>query len=454
MRSISLKLLVSFVAVSVTGVILFFTIASRYSNQEIENFLFNQDLSQVTDGFAQYYAENGSWEGIQTEWPRMGTGGGVEGRFPSYILVDANQVVLKGRENDPSGYKSGDILSESELENAFEISVNDQAVGWLLLMPQGGPKGYFPESPIYDRINRLLLYSAGGSLVLALVLGMVLSRTLSRPLKQLSEAAQQAATGDLDQKVEVSSRDEIGLLANSFNKMMADLKRLMASRRQMTADIAHDLRTPISVILGHADGVHEGVLDPTPERFEIIRDEALRLERLVQDLRVLSMADVGKLPLNYERVDPWWIVHELARTSTTSLDEKSIRLVTETPQDLPDIEVDKDRVLQVFRNILENAIRFTPENGEIALSCALDAAGQLITFRVLDGGPGVAEVEIGKIFDRFYRTDPSRQRDQMGSGLGLAIARSITEQHGGKIWAEPGESSGLAIIVQLPVANA
>ena len=452
MRSISLKLLVAFVVVSISGTLLFFGIARRYSNQELEQFLFNQDLSQVTEQFARYYQEHGTWVGIPDQPLQMPAAGGIEGRFPPFILVDADKKVVQGRDNGPWRYKKGEVVPVSVLENAAEVRVDGQTVGWLVL-PQEGRNGYFPENPIYERINLLLLYSAGGSLVVALVLGTVFSRTLSRPLKELSAAAQRAATGDLAQKVEVHSKDEIGLLAETFNQMMEDLSRQMAARRQMTADIAHDLRTPISVILGHAEGVYEGVLDPTPERFEIIRDEAVRLERLVQDLRVLSMADVGELPLDFTRTAPAWVVEELAHTSTTSLAEKSLGITVEVQQGLPEIEVDKDRILQVFRNILENAIRYTPAHGQITLSCSLDETGLWVVFRIRDGGPGVGEGEIDKIFDRFYRTDPSRQRQQMGSGLGLAIARSITEQHGGSIRAESAPGGGLVVIIQLPAAS-
>jgi signal transduction histidine kinase len=284
------------------------------------------------------------------------------------------------------------------------------------------------------------------------VLGVVLSRRLSRPLQGLSTAAKQAARGDLSQKVSVTSKDEIGTLAESFNQMMEDLERLIAARKQMTADIAHELRTPISIILGHTEGVHEGVMEPSIENFEIVRDEALRLERLVKDLRILSQADVGELPLEIHPIQVDTLVPEIEKPFKTSFLDKGISLDIQIEPDLPELRADPDRLLQVIRNILDNAIRHTPEEGQITFRVK-KTENQLIQFSIQDSGPGIAQDELDKVFSRFYRSDTSRTRDREGSGLGLAIARSVIEQHGGKIWAESPAGEGLRIIFELPTTR-
>jgi signal transduction histidine kinase len=216
----------------------------------------------------------------------------------------------------------------------------------------------------------------------------------------------------------------------------------------MTADIAHELRTPISVIIGHADGVHEGIMDPSIGNFEIVRDEALRLERLVKDLKILSQADVGELPLEISETSAVGLVAEYKRTAQTSLAEKNITLKVESEPNLTALWVDPDRILQVLRNILDNAIRYSPEGGQILFQ--VKQVEEYVQFSIQDSGTGLEQAELRKVFNRFYQTDSSRTRDSEGSGLGLAIARSVVEQHGGRIWAESPEGEGLKILIDLP----
>ncbi|MBN2043385.1 MAG: HAMP domain-containing protein [Anaerolineales bacterium] len=452
MRSISMKLLLAFSTVSLAGAVIFFTVARWNSNREIQDFLSNQDQTDILDRAASYYLENGSWEGFSQDWlnpsPFNPPGSFRPEPFSPFILVDINQRVVFGRGGRPDGYQPGDLIPKEELENALEISADDELIGWIVFPPIDWRESG-PNHAIFQSMNRLLILSALGSAVVAVVLGIVLSRTLSRPLQQLSAAAQKAATGDLSQKVTVKSKDEIGALANSFNQMMADLERLIAARKQMTADIAHELRTPISVILGYTDGVHEGVLEPSLENFEIVRDEALRLERLVKDLKILSQADVGQLPLEIREFQVEQLVIETERATRNSLQEKNIAFNIKIEPDLPALQIDPDRILQAVRNILDNAIRHTPEGGQISFN--LTAQEHLVQFSIQDSGPGIAPDELENVFRRFYRADSARTRDREGSGLGLAITRSVIEQHGGKIWAESPAGEGLKIIFELPV---
>jgi signal transduction histidine kinase len=450
MRSISIKLLLAFITVSLAGAAIFFTVARWNSNKQIQDFLSNQDQAEIIENAAAYYLEHGTWEGFGKNWPSPPPeefpGGNRAGPFTPFTLVDLNRQVIFGRGGGP-GHQQGELIPEAELKNALEITSDGEQIGWLLFTPVNWRESG-PGHTLFKSMDTLLIYSALGSAVVAVVLGIILSRTLSRPLQELSAAAQQAATGDLSQKVTVSSRDEIGTLAASFNQMMADLERLISARKQMTADIAHELRTPISVILSHADGVHEGVLDPSPENFEIVRDEALRLERLVKDLKLLSQADIGELPLEIRTVQVADLVSEVERTSRNSLQEKNITIDVTQGANLPVLEIDPDRILQAVRNILDNAIRHTPEGSRIAFNIV--SKGDQVQFSIQDSGPGIAPKELENVFRRFYRTDSARTRDREGSGLGLAITRSVIEQHGGRIWAESPAGEGLRIIFEVP----
>jgi signal transduction histidine kinase len=229
--------------------------------------------------------------------------------------------------------------------------------------------------------------------------------------------------------------------------MSAELSRSVNARKQMTADIAHELRTPLSLILGHAEAVHDGVLPPSKENFEIIREEAARLEHLVDDLRTLSLADAGELSISLQIVEPGQLLQEVASLYQYQAQKKNIALELEVASPLPALAVDPGRMTQVITNILDNALRHTPEGGRIILSAK--QAGEKVELAVQDSGPGLPPRERERIFERFYRADPSRQRGDGGSGLGLAIAKSIVQAHNGQLSAESEPGKGLKVIISL-----
>jgi signal transduction histidine kinase len=235
--------------------------------------------------------------------------------------------------------------------------------------------------------------------------------------------------------------------------MSSELSRSVNARKQMTADIAHELRTPLSLILGHAEAVHDGVLPPSPENFEIIREEAARLEQLVNDLRTLSLADAGELSIAPQIIEPQRLLQEVAAIYQYQTQRKNIALDLDITSPLSQIEVDPGRITQVLTNILDNALRHTPEGGRITLSAKDANADEQVELVIQDSGPGLKAEELDRIFDRFYRVDASRQRDGAfpgGSGLGLAIARSIVQAHGGQLSAESETGKGLKVIIRLP----
>ncbi len=216
----------------------------------------------------------------------------------------------------------------------------------------------------------------------------------------------------------------------------------------MTADIAHELRTPIALILGHAEGVKDGVLQPTRENFEIVREEAERLEHLINDLRTLSLADAGELFVEFQPVDVNVFMSDVHAHYLTLFNQKRITLDLEPAPGILTANLDPGRFAQVLNNILDNALRHTPDGGTVEMKTQLTE--NRIQLSVADSGEGITPEEAAHIFDRFYRADESRNRDDGGSGLGLAIARSIVEMHKGRIWAESKKGSGLKILIELP----
>ena len=230
--------------------------------------------------------------------------------------------------------------------------------------------------------------------------------------------------------------------------MSADLARSRDLRRQMTADIAHELRTPLTVVLGHTEALSDGELPPDPETFDIIYDETKRLNRLVEDLRTLSLSDAGELQLNFELISPHELIQRSALARKQEAHAKQIQLQIDAAQDLPEIKVDPDRMTQVLVNLLDNALRYTPGGGLISLST--QAFADRVKISVKDTGPGIPEEDLEHLFERFYRGDKSRQRESGGSGLGLAIAKSLVEIQGGQIEATSILGEGATFIIDLP----
>lgn len=449
MRSITAKLIISFLVVSLASVSLIAILARWNTQQEFSNFVFDRNSSEMVSVLAEYYRAQGNWNGVNPSIfmpnfnPAFKYG---DPQPPNFTLADkTGKVIVEG-----PGYRLGEIVPNDKMVLGLPIRVDNIVVGTLLVGQET-----FQVNPLeqhfIQRTGNLLLFSALRAAVLALILGGLLAYNITRPIHELIKATRAISQGTLGEQVTVRGRDEMSKLATSFNKMSADLARSTHARKQMTADIAHELRTPLSLIIAQAEAVHDGVLPPSRENFEIIREEADRLEKLVDDLRILSLADAGELSINLQPVAPQKLVQEVAAIYQYRLQERHIALDLEIVPKLPMISIDPGRMTQVLTNIIDNALRYTPENGKITLS-ARQMDGQ-VELAVQDSGPGVPENDIERIFDRLYRVDASRQHEDGGSGLGLTIAKSIVEMHQGQIKAISPAGAGLTISMQLPVAD-
>jgi signal transduction histidine kinase len=440
--------MLAFVAVSLISTLLVVGFTRWRSGEEFRSFLIAQNRPGLVVSFADYFHEHGSWEGISSSTVVPRSGGPSDAPFDSgpFTLVDSSssRVVLAGE-----GYRVGAILPAADMPNAIQIESDHKTVGFLLINRPRYRIGV-PGSAFLDRINFQTLLGGLAGIALALLLALALTRSLTRPVRELTAATRALAEGGLGHQVPVRSHDELGQLAASFNRMSRDLVQSLNLRRQMTADVAHELRTPISIILGHAEAVHDGVLPASGETFEIIREEAGRLGRLVDDLHTLSLADAGELVLNLVACSPLALLQGAHRTYTHQASQHQVSLELVEAGTLPQVRVDPQRMQEVFANVINNAIRYTPRGGQVLLS-----AQQLereIEFRIHDTGPGLEPAELDRIFERFHRVQGARTREEGGSGLGLAIARSIVDKHQGRIWAESPPGAGLTIVVRLPIS--
>ncbi|MGQ9833204.1 MAG: sensor histidine kinase [Candidatus Villigracilaceae bacterium] len=294
-----------------------------------------------------------------------------------------------------------------------------------------------------------LKLAAGAALAAALAASAALSRSVVVPVQALQSASQRIAAGHYDERVQVTGTDELGQLAQSFNRMAGELEQVEEMRRRLIADIAHELRTPLTAIRGSTEGLLDGVLPASEDTFRQIHQEAVRLSHLVDDLQELSRVESGAYKLTLRPVTLSDVVQTVSKRLSLSLTEKRLHLTPSLPADLPPLLADEDRLIQILTNLLGNAIQYTPAGGAITVSARLEE-GQ-VQISVQDTGVGIPAEHLAHIFDRFYRVDKSRSRQHGGSGIGLTITRYLVEAHGGRIWAESaGEGQGSTFHFTIP----
>jgi signal transduction histidine kinase len=271
-------------------------------------------------------------------------------------------------------------------------------------------------------------------------------------LRQLTAATHALAAGKLEQAVPIQSRDEIGQLAQSFNQTAAALADAEIVRRQMLADIAHELRTPISVMRSHVEAMLDGVFETSPENLGVIHEETVLLGRLVDDLRILSLADAGQLPLKLERLNVRALFQQALMAFEPLAEADDVLIMDKIAGELPAIIGDPARLQQVLGNLITNALRHVRQGTAVMPTITLEAiaTGPGVQIGVLDNGPGLSEIARARVFDRFWRADNARSRDQGGSGLGLAISQAIISSHQGQIWVESNPTQGSAFYFTLP----
>jgi signal transduction histidine kinase len=311
------------------------------------------------------------------------------------------------------------------------------------------------QQSVLDRVNQAIVLGGLLALIAALVIGFVVFRVITRPVEQLTTAAQSLTQGELTARVEVDDhparlgRDELSELGLAFNSMADHLQQAERLRRDMTADIAHELRTPLSVIRANLEAMIDGVYPLDAEHLGASLDQVNLLSRLIEDLRTLALAEAGQLPLLKRATDLTELITNTLTSFKTQAAAQHVTLIPAVAKDLPQVEVDPDRIQQTIAILITNALRHTPEEGSITVRA--QPANDRVSIEVADTGSGIAPEDLPHIFERFYRADKSRSRAGGGSGLGLAIAKGIVEAHGGSILATSKLSEGTTMRVELPV---
>jgi signal transduction histidine kinase len=286
--------------------------------------------------------------------------------------------------------------------------------------------------------------------VIALVMARWLARGMTQPLRDMAEAARRMETGDYSTRVYTTSRDEVGQLAAAFNRMSRELETLETSRRDLVANVSHELKTPITAIRAHLENLLDGVEEPDNETLQVMLAQSERLGRLVEQLLDLSKLESGDVPLRREQVALAPLVAQVMSEIQVASADRDVEVSSALPDDLPPIEADAERVHQVIFNLVDNAVRFTPEGGEVRIEAQRHNGA--VEVRVADTGVGIPAEALPRLFERFYRVDAARARGDGGTGIGLAIARSVVEAHGGTIRAESEPGHGSTFSFDLPIA--
>ncbi len=485
LRSLWVKLLAALVIVAAVAIGVVAVAANRSTAQQFQLYVGQGRqlrAERLAPEVAAYYARTGSWSGVD-DWlasldqnleaseaetgseshaggqgqglgQGRGRGAGLGASTDRLVLADEQGRVLA----DSEGELVDSLLSEAELAMGVPIEVDGHLVGTLLI-PAEAIAHEAPEAEFLRQVNRTLVWAGLAAGLIALLLGLLLARQLTAPLRALTQATQRLAQGGLAQfsngsvpQVTIRSQDEIGDLGRSFNQMAQSLARQQTLRRNLMADIAHELRTPLSVIRSDLEALLDGVYEPSPESLASLQEETLLLQRLVDDLRSLAQAEAGQLRLERQPTDLGDLLRGVVSSFGLLAESQGQVLELELPSDAPVVDADPHRVRQIVANLVSNALRHgQAPGGRVLVSAGLRPAHGVgeAWVSVTDDGPGIAPQELPHLFDRFWRGGKARAD---GSGLGLAIARELVRAHGGHIWVKSDPEEGTTFQFSLPLS--
>lgn len=442
-----------------------------------------------------YYIDRGSWVGLNGIINRIYTeppGRLAPGRETEKLMVfDGNKKVISSAQPENIGKNLSDFFNTAQLgKSYFPIIVDGMTVGYFGLrdvifdFSGAGPQD-LEEKNLTGSLMRATLTALIITTILALLFGILVTRRLTGPLHDLTEAVKRAGKGDYSFRLKIKGKDDAALLGQAFNGMLDQIEQNEEVRRNMVADVAHELRTPLAIISGKLESIQQGAVPAVPENLLPIQDETIRLIRIVRDLQQLSLAEAGKLPLFLQKVDLKQLIAKILDQFTLEFEERGITAAIEG--EAGEIECDPDRLTQVFINLIGNALHHTGQGGKIRIGFKRvertsgeknkekkstgskkikrdkkvfwnplanrnkrhPDSPQWLQIKVEDTGEGIPEENLKHIFDRFYRSDKARNRESGGTGLGLAIAREFVQAHGGWMAAESTVGVGTTFYVYL-----
>ena len=463
--SLQFRLLAGFaivLALALGSVSAYIGFAAQQEVDEIQKQFDEARGNRVNQTLYQFYSANGGWTGIQT---MIESAGFLSDR--DIVVVDENGEVVA----DSRGQGSSAVGLVEEESRFRPLVVDAHKIGSVFVghgdrRPRIGASfpgrgqfvppeamGGFQDPPLTRfavAINRSLVAAglaavAGGILLVSLV-----SRRTLSSVRALNSAARALGQGNLSQRVKAEGRDEIGELGRTFNAMADGLQDAERQRQNMVADVAHELRTPLSNIQGYVEALKDGVLSPDSQTLDTIHQQVSYLSHLVEDLRLLAETEAHGFQLDWQLDSMADVMHESVEAFRPKAEAKGVVVDEEVASDLPLVDFDRTRISQVVSNLLENAIRHTPSGGKVKASAEPEGTSK-VRVTIADSGEGIPLEALPYVFDRFYRADLSRTRATGGTGLGLTIARQLVQAHGGTIRAENTQDKGSRLVFALPL---
>lgn len=448
------KLIIAFIAI----VLLMGVSQSLFLKSRIQS-TFNSYLEQYNFGFMEqmkqnlelYYEETGSWDEVQEIYfegnSGMGQGHGMmmQGMLMNMAMANADLLLL-----DVDGTviadTSGERLNTSGVDvhgKSTDIVIDGKIKGKLILYQH---KLQNLEEEFIRSANLAIVMSSLVAALLAVLFSILIAKKITKPLKTLVLGIRRLGSGEKVSEVKIDTEDEFHELGTAFNQMSDRLSRNEEVRRALVADVAHELRTPLAILQGKLESIQEGAIQASEEVVLELTDEVYRLNRLVSDLQQLTLAEAGKLPLNRQAVNLKKLIDKISTHLQWLADEKGIHFSYENIPDDCWAEIDSDRITQVIVNLIGNALRHTEPQGTVEITVESSDA---LYIKVKDTGPGIPDEALPFVFDRFYKRDTSRNRNEGGTGLGLSIAKGFVEAHGGTISVESKVGKGTIFTIIL-----
>jgi len=457
------KLIVAFTGIVIFMALLQFLIFQNGIEDNFEDFIRqneNESISLWQEILLDYYLDQGSWDYVQEDF--LNTFSAIKNRRGPFgsnsmaiqmlgglkiAVVNQQGIVVGDTELNWLGKTAKDLPGVRE-----DIILDGVKIGQLIINKEKSLDIINIEQQFIKSVYTSNIFSAAIAVIAAAILGIVISGKMTKPLEKLIIGIKHLAKGDTSYRVKVNTQDEFSQLAESFNEMAQELKKNEEVRKGLVADVAHELRTPLSILRGKLESIQEGALELKQEVIIQLSDEVYHLSRLVNELQQLSLAEAGKLVLERKKVSLNELIQKVLDNFTWLAEEKNITMQLNARKEIT-IYIDAQRITQAIVNLLGNALRHTPEGGkvEIDLDNEKDQLADNAVIRVMDSGVGIEKEHLPYIFDRFYRIDASRSRDQGGTGLGLAITKGFIEAHGGKISVESEKGKGTTFVISLPI---
>ena len=312
------------------------------------------------------------------------------------------------------------------------LSIDTLAAGYFVTLMEKYNISPEPAHAMFvDAVHRYLIWAFLSAVILAVVLSFVLMRRILAPLTRMTVVTQEIAAGNFSDRVRVGSMDEVGRLARAFNQMAESLEKIENLRRTLMIDVAHELRTPLTNIRGYLEALDDGVLPPSRETLTLLQTETRRLADLVEDVLQLARADAARGTLEPAPMDLGAAVRDCLARFADTLARKSVEVVLQVPPDPVMVPVDRNRIKRVLRNLTDNAARYIPRNGRLAVRIAADSTAVRVEY--LNTRGELLAADLPYLFERFYRGEKSRSRQHGGAGIGLAIVKELIEAHGGSV---------------------